>query len=345
MVFDLVSSLMRMPYVPPSFFARFLLHQFLPIPIPDTDYTNKTVIVTGGNGGLGLEAVRHFARLGARVIIACRNADSGQQARNDIQRANYPGTVEVWPLDLCSFDSVKSFCVKANTVLDRLDVLLLNAGIMAKELQTPEEGGGYESTILTNVISTFLVAFMLMPLLKQTAEQQADKAVVTVVSSEAHFLTTFKERLEPNIFGCFRNGDFDPYENYSTSKLLDLLLARELANRLDASSPAGNSKVIVNSVNPGLCRSKLFNKVPLIVNLFIGFLSLIFARSSEQGSRTLLAAAAGGRETHGKYMDAAKVAQPSSFVMSDEGKRAQKRVWEELVNILDGVEKGVSKNI
>lgn len=122
------------------------------------------------------------------MIIACRNADSGQQARNDIQRANYPGTVEVWPLDLCSFDSVKSFCVKANTVLDRLDVLLLNAGIMAKELQTPEEGGGYESTILTNVISTFLVAFMLMPLLKQTAEQQADKAVVTVVSSEAHFL-------------------------------------------------------------------------------------------------------------------------------------------------------------
>ncbi|KAK4179822.1 putative Dehydrogenase/reductase [Triangularia setosa] len=345
MVFDTFSSLLRMPYVPPSFFTRFILHQFFPLPVPNTDYGNKTVIVTGGNGGIGLEAVRHFARLGARVIIACRNTESGQKARNDIERANYPGRVEVWQLDLCSFDSVNAFCAEVNTALDRLDVLVLNAGIMAKELQTHAEGGGYETTILTNVISTFLVAFLLIPLLKQTAEQRAEKAVITVVASEAHFLTSFKERLEPNIFECFRNGNFDQYERYNTSKLLDVLLARELANRLDASSPAGNSKVIVNSVNPGLCKSGLFDKVPVIVSLFIGSLSLIFARSSEQGSRTLLAAAAGGRETHGKYMDAAKVAQPSSFVLSDEGKRSQKRAWEELVSILDGVEKGVSGNI
>ncbi|KAK4204345.1 putative Dehydrogenase/reductase [Triangularia verruculosa] len=345
MVFDLVSSLLRMPYVPPSFFVRFVLHQFLPLPVPNANYSNKIVIVTGGNGGIGLEAARHFARLGARVIIACRNTESGQQAKTDIERANYPGRVEVWPLDLCSFDSVKAFCAKANTALDRLDVLTLNAGIMATDLLISAEGGGYETTILTNVISTFLMAFLLMPLLKQTAQQQAEKAVVTVVASEAHFLTSFKERFQPSIFECFRNGDFDPYERYSTSKLLDLLLASELANRLDASSSTGNSKIIVNSVNPGLCRSSLFNEVPFIVSILVGFLSLIFARSSEQGSRALLAAAAGGRETHGKYMDAAKVAQPSSFVVSDEGKRTQKRAWEELVSILDGVKKGVGGNI
>ncbi|KAK0739879.1 hypothetical protein B0T21DRAFT_347139 [Apiosordaria backusii] len=345
MAFDIVSLLLRMPHVPPSFFTRFILHQFLPLPVPGTDYTKKTVIVTGGNGGIGLEAVRHFAKLGARVIIACRNTESGQNARNDIERANYPGRVEVWPLDLCSFDSVKAFCAKANMVLDRLDVLLLNAGVMVKDVQANAEGGGYETTILTNVISTFLVAFLLMPLLKQTAETQAEKTVVTVVASEAHFLTSFKERFEPNIFESFRNGEFIQYERYNTSKLLDVLLARELANRLDASSPSGNSKVIVNSVNPGLCRSGLFKEIPFFISLFVGFLSLVFARSAEQGSRTLLAAAAGGRETHGKYMDAAKVVQPSSFVLSDEGKRAQKRVWEELVDILEGVEKGVTGNI
>ncbi len=133
-------------------------------------------------------------------------------------------------------------------------------------------------------------------------------------------------------------------ERYSTSKLLDILVVRELAGRLDAAS-AGASPVIVNTANPGLCKSSLFRDVFFVGRILVASLVFLLGRTSEEGSRALMAAAAGGHETQGKYVDSGVVDSPSQFVLSEDGKRAQQRVWTELMGILEGIEPGVTLNV
>ncbi|KAL2177945.1 uncharacterized protein P884DRAFT_222463 [Thermothelomyces heterothallicus CBS 202.75] len=322
---------------------HFLQAQLRPLPVPTKSYAGCTVIVTGANGGLGLEAARHFARLGAaRLILACRSTERGEAAKADIESSVATSTaIEVWPLDLCSFDSVRAFCRRAESELERLDVLLENAAMLS--ITPAGMAEGYEMQVTTNVISTFLMVLMLLPLMKRTAAKFNVEPAVTVVGSEGHFWTRFVEKNQPRIFEAFRPGGA-LQERYMTTKLLDILIMQELAAQLDAAS-AGASPIVVNAANPGLCKSSLFRNVFLIGQFFLAILTFVLGHTSEQGARALLAAAAGGRKTHGKYVDCGKVDDPSPFVLSKEGKVVQKRVWDELMEILDGIEPGVSANV
>ncbi|KAK4240486.1 hypothetical protein C8A03DRAFT_31412 [Achaetomium macrosporum] len=329
---------------------HFLQRQLRSLPVPTTSYAGCIVIVTGANGGLGLEAARHLARLGAaRVILACRRTDAGEAAKADIEKSittTHAGrsavpVIEVWPLDLCSFDSVRAFCRRAERELERLDVLLANAAVLHTEGFRMAEG--YEMQVTTNVISTFLMVLMLLPLMRRTAARWNVETTVTVVASEAHFFTRFVEKDQPRIFECFRPGGAE-YDRYGTTKLLDILIVQELAERLDASSATG-SPVVVNTANPGLCKSSLFRDLPWYAQPFVASTMLLLGRTLEEGSRALMAAAAGGRESHGKYVDSGKVDNPSPFVLSEEGKAVQKRAWDELMGILEDIEPGVLSGV
>lgn len=131
-------------------------------------------------------------------------------------------------------------------------------------------------------------------------------------------------------------------DRYNTSKLLVILLARELAKSMDQN---GNNNVVVNTLNPGFCRSSLFRSVPFPVNWIIKLAGLLMGRTCEMGSRTLVAAAAAGPESHGRYMNSCVVGQESLFVTSEEGARAQKRVYAELMAILEGIVPGITKSL
>lgn len=114
-----------------AFLPSFLRSQFLQHPaLPTTDCTGQTILVTGANVGLGKEAVRHFVRLNAaRVILACRTPAKGAAARADIEATTQrPGVVDVWPLDLANYASIRAFVQRAATDLERLDVVVENAG-------------------------------------------------------------------------------------------------------------------------------------------------------------------------------------------------------------------------
>ncbi|KAL2268640.1 hypothetical protein VTJ83DRAFT_3486 [Remersonia thermophila] len=328
-----------------EFIVGFLKSQFRSIPLPTTSYAGRTVIVTGATGGLGLEAARHFTRLGAaRLILACRSSERGEAARAEVHKSHPDSStvIEVWPLDLASFESVRAFCRRAEKELDRLDVLLANAGMLA--ISEPKLAEGYEMQITVNVISNALLILILLPLLKRTAATHNVEPVVTVVSSIAHMQTTFAQQSAPHIFSAFQPGDHMD-ERYGTSKLLVILLVRELAERLSAAASPNPSPVIVNSAHPGLCKSDLFRSVPTAGRAVVAALNQLIGRSSEAGASALLAAVAGGRESHGKYVDSACIMEPSSFVRSEKGAAAQKKVWAELMAILDGVEPGVSGNV
>jgi NAD(P)-dependent dehydrogenase (short-subunit alcohol dehydrogenase family) len=321
------------------FIPRFLWEQWTrKLPYPTTSFSDQTIIVTGANIGLGLEAARHFVRLGAaKVILAVRSAEKGEVAKQSIeQTTGRTGVVEVWSLDLCSFESVKEFAKKVQK-LERLDVLLENAAINTMTWKLAE---GHESTITTNVISTFLLALLLLPKLKETAQKFNKHSRLTIVASEAHFMSTLQERNYPSgsILSTLADpAKHDKFGRYNVSKLLEILTIREITSE-EAKPPYS---VTINCVNPGLCHSALGRELGSWKYVFMWVMG---ARSTEEGARTLVHAVTLD-DSHGRYLSAAEIQDPSPFVLSEEGKVAQKRVWAELKELLDGISPGVSKNV
>lgn len=136
---------MSIPSILFGFLPKFLYSQFFVTPpVPSKDLTGKTLIVTGSNTGLGKEAARHYVRLNAeKVIIACRSVDKGEAAKKDIEATTgRSGVIEVWQLDLSSYQSVKQFAARAKS-LRRLDSIVENAGISTADYKFTE---GNEST-------------------------------------------------------------------------------------------------------------------------------------------------------------------------------------------------------
>lgn len=129
-------------------------------------------------------------------------------------------------------------------------------------------------------------------------------------------------------------------DRYNTSKLLPIWIVRELATRMPRTEP-----VIVNALNPGFCRTDLFRHSPPLLALILKSAVRIIGRTTEMGSRTLMAAAAAGRESHGGYMDSCVLRDPSTLVVSDEGKVLQTRVYDELMAILEHIQPGITKNV
>lgn len=175
------------------FMPKFLYSQFFVHPqAPTTDCTGKTIIVTGANVGLGKETARHYVRLNAeKVILACRSIDKGEAAKKDIEASTgRRGAVEVWQLDLSSYQSVKQFAERAKS-LRRLDSIVENAGISTPNYTVLEDN---ESTITVNVVSTFLLALLILPKLQETGRQFNITPNLTIVSSEVHFVTAVSRK-------------------------------------------------------------------------------------------------------------------------------------------------------
>lgn len=197
---------------------HFLTTQFLPLPLPQTPFTGQTVLVTGANTGLGKEAARHFVRLGAaRVILACRDVDKGRAAQADIEPNQQSGSsvTTVWQVDLCSFASVLALCERAARELDRLDVVVASAGLAMGTFLEADDG--WETTVAVNVVSAFLMALGLLPVLRRTAARFNVEPRLTVVSSDAHLFARFKERHEARILDAFKDKQKMNEDRYNTS--------------------------------------------------------------------------------------------------------------------------------
>lgn len=182
------------PFAPGSF-SDLVYTQLLVTPTlsPSLSFTGQTVIITGSNVGLGYSAALQIAQRGAKkVILAVRSVEKGETAAEAIRSSfakegrKETGTeVDVWRLDLSSYQSVKDFAKRANEELDRLDVVLENAGIEKQEFELGE--GGEEATIQTNVVSTALLGILLLPKLRETAETYGVTPHLTIVSSSLSF--------------------------------------------------------------------------------------------------------------------------------------------------------------
>ncbi|MFI8526141.1 SDR family oxidoreductase [Promicromonospora sukumoe] len=257
-----------------------------PRPVPDQ--TGRTVVVTGANSGTGREAAKWFADAGARVVLAVRNPAKGADALAEIRAASPDARAEVRVLDLADLASVRAFADALSRDLDRLDVLVNNAGISIP----PERyatADGHELQWGTNFLGPFALTNLLLPLLLAAPAPR----VATMCSFAAN-----QGRID---FGDldWERREYRPLPAYAQSKLADLHLARHLAHL------AGQRgwPLVSSAAHPGLTRTNLQVTGPSMgreepVRWANGLLPMA---SPEDGVGALLVAAAGDGAPQGAY--------------------------------------------
>ncbi|OTB00303.1 hypothetical protein M426DRAFT_324440 [Hypoxylon sp. CI-4A] len=298
-------------------------------PLPDSiDLHGLTAIVTGSNVGLGFEAAKELASHGlSRLILAVRDQAKGEAAKAEIARVAPECDIQVWLLDQESWASMVAFAERARTELDRLDIVLLNAGL--KRLEYSQSPTGHEAHVQINHFGTALLSMLLVQPLRRTARVTGKPGRMTITASSVAFMAPFHDIKDPQggkgIFGWLDNpASFVPGESrYCLSKLLDLFWTRALAARLD---PAD---VVLNTLNPGWCQSAFHREHPSA-----DFLSKYLAFTTAQGGYHLTDAVVQHPNSHGAYLSEQTIRSVPSFVSSGEGMGVQKRVWDETIALL-----------
>ncbi|XP_047430187.1 retinol dehydrogenase 14b [Mugil cephalus] len=240
---------------------------------PSRTMNGKTVIVTGANSGIGKAVAGELLKLHARVIMACRDLHSAEEAAQDIkkQAGQEQGEVVIKHLDLASLTSVRKFCKEINEEEPKIDVLINNAGIYQCPYTKTEDG--FEMQFGVNHLGHFLLTHLLLDLLKISAPSR-----IVVVSSKLY------KYGQINFDDLNSESNYDKASCYSQSKLANLLFTLELARRLEGTG------VTVNALTPGIVRTRLGRhvQIPLLAKPLFSLASMVFFKSPLEGAQTPL---------------------------------------------------------
>ena len=200
----------------------------------------KTVIITGGNGGIGKETTVDLAQRGARVILACRDLSTGSSAVREIKERSGSENIVLKRLDLASCKSVRDFASQILQEEDQVNILICNAGLMFPPFQLTEDG--FELTFGVNHLGHFLLTNLLLERIKESTPSR-----IIVVSSLAH-VTGYLD-----FDDMMWRKRYNPYLAYCRSKLANVMFARELARRL-SDTPG----LTVCALHPGTVNTELY---------------------------------------------------------------------------------------
>ncbi|KAK0186902.1 hypothetical protein F5146DRAFT_147778 [Armillaria mellea] len=297
-------------------------------PMPDVvtaDLSGKTLVLIGANAGLGFEAAKHFAKMDpARLVLTARDEAKGKDALARLQQETGYTKAELWLIDLANFSSIIAFADRAERELERLDILVENAGMATWEYEQVE---GWERTLHTNNLGPGLLAIRMIPKLLETARKYSVIPRLVIVASDVHYWTTCTKEVMDH--------------RYFDSKLLNVLFARSLQLHVP-SSPA----ITVNSVNPGFCHSGLRTSIPADEAEAMRKEEEELCFTTEEGSRQLVYGAVGSlddeEKLHGKFIQMSEVVEESDFVISEDGKIVQDKVWGEMLDILGKIDPKVT---
>jgi NAD(P)-dependent dehydrogenase (short-subunit alcohol dehydrogenase family) len=208
------------------------------------DLKGKTVVVTGGNSGLGFEAVKALSAKGAKVIMASRSIAKAQHAREEILKTFPTADIVVMELDLADLSSIRNFVSHFKEKYSRLDILLNNAGIMLLPYGLTKDG--FEKQIGTNHLGHFALTGLLLDVLRQTPHSR-----VVSVSSIAH-----KSGVMDTNDLLYQNGvGYKPMKAYGRSKLANLLFIYELQRFFEKNV----IDCMALAAHPGVSETNLFN--------------------------------------------------------------------------------------
>ncbi|XP_071439718.1 retinol dehydrogenase 14-like [Hetaerina americana] len=268
----------------------------------------KIVLVTGANSGIGKETARELARRGAKVIMACRNMDTGKKAQDEIIKDTGNKSVILHNLDLSSMASVRKLAKEVCSSEQVLDVLIHNAGV-AQTFRRSVTSEGLEATMATNHYGPFLLTHLLINLLKKS-----EKGRIVIVASELYRLAKVDLR-NPNPVSSL------PAYLYYVSKYANILFCRELAYRLQGTG------ITANCLHPGMIDSGIWRNVPFPLNLGLKVIIKGFFKTPAEGAQTTLYLAISEEVegVSGKYYMDCKERQLTQGIQ-DMG--AAKKLWE-----------------
>jgi NAD(P)-dependent dehydrogenase (short-subunit alcohol dehydrogenase family) len=263
---------------------------------------SKICLVTGATSGIGFAAALRLAQAGNLVVLGCRDVQRGREAADEIRERAPGAMLDVLELDLSSLASVRSSAEAFQKKHERLDVLVNNAGVWARERKVTTDG--FELTLQVNHIGHFLLTRLLLDLLEKSIPSR-----IVNVSSGIHYGGQMAwEDLQ------LEHG-FDGRRAYSQSKLANVLFTRELAKRL----PKG---VTANAVHPGVIATGLWRDMPWPVRA----MAKAVMASAETGAEPLVMLAADPKleGVTGRYFDKLEEARPSDAALDAD---AATRLW------------------
>jgi NAD(P)-dependent dehydrogenase (short-subunit alcohol dehydrogenase family) len=254
------------------------------------DFSDRTVIVTGGNSGIGLEAARELARKGAHVVLACRDLGKARAAIEGIRKEHSGASLDAMELDLANLASVRAFAKAFLAGGRELHVLCNNAGVMALPYRRTSDG--FEMQFGTNHLGHFALTGLVLERLLETPGGR-----VVTVSSGAH---------RP---GRMRFSDlqsergYRKWRAYAQSKLANLLFAYELQRRLERKSASlisvachpGYAATNLQRVGPRMRESSFLESISNLGNRLL-------AQSAAMGALPTLYAAAAPDVRGGDYI-------------------------------------------
>lgn len=203
----------------------------------------KYVVVTGGNGGLGLETARVLALKGGHVVIACRSLKNGEEAAAGLLKENPQAKVTSMQLDLGSFQSIRKFATDYKATGQPLHLLINNAGVMACPKTLTAEG--LEMQFGTNHVGHFLLTTLLLDVIKSSGTTESPARIVNLSSIGQYYFSP-AEGMRLDDLGAEQS--YDAWERYGSSKLANILFTKQLQKMFAEE----NAPVVAVSVHPGV---------------------------------------------------------------------------------------------
>ncbi len=264
--------------------------------MPEQDLASKLFIVTGANSGIGRVTAATLASRGAEVILACRSREKTEPVLAEIKAAG--GDARFASLDLADLQSVRRFAEEVLAEGKPVAALVNNAGLAGARGKTKD---GFELAFGTNHLGPYLLTRLLLDHLKKHAPSR-----IVNVASKAHYRPKgFPwESLRESTKGL------TALDEYSVSKLCNVLFTRELAKRLDGTG------VTTYAVHPGVVATDVWREVPAPLRWLMKRLML----TSEQGAQSSIIAAADPElaAASGRYYDwNGKDTKPSKLAQDD----------------------------
>jgi retinol dehydrogenase 12 len=271
------------------------------------DMTGRVCLVTGANSGLGFATSEALARMGAHIVMVCRNSDRGEAARSKIKRSTgRESGIDMLLCDLSSLQSIRELAQELLRNYSKINILVNNAGLF--NLSRKLTVDNYENTFAVNYLSQFLLTNLLLNRLVDSSPSR-----VIIVSSTGHYSghINFDDLQAKRGYGGFRA--------YSQSKLAQIVFTHELAKRLQG------TRVTVNSLHPGTVGTNIWSrpagKLGFVMNIFKPFLT-----SPDKGAETIvyLATSRDVESVSGEYFEKKHVKKSSRESYDSE---VAQRLW------------------
>lgn len=285
-------------------------HQELPDDLPNGE--GQTVVITGGNRGIGWEAVKTLLKLGYHVIIGSRRPAALEPILKDF--AENKGSFTCLQLDLTSTASVRRFAAEVNKHTDKVNVLANNAGIMFGSRRETEDG--FEQQMGVNYMSHFLLTHLLLPLLRNGGTREKNARIVNV-SSCAHYVGSWidLDDIHGKKFYCAEGA-------YGNSKAAQILCTKYLNSILESDE---SCFVRAFCLHPGVVKTDLYENAKY-VKILDKLVCNMMMKTAPQGGDTVVFTAI-SPEIEGRgglYLENSRVRTPSAFVRSLEN---QLKLW------------------